>query len=117
MWVSRNAHATPMSLTALFPGATQDLSEITIPKSTLPTMEAVAVNQGQEIVADIVFRASQVYPQTEFDANPASRFYVEQNLPGTTTKVVNGITTAFVVHSFTVNILSPVSAFDADDAA
>lgn len=106
-----------MSLSTLFPGSTQDATEFTIQKATLPTLTAVADNPGQEIISAMIFRASQVYTQAEHDANQNSRFYVEENLPTTATKTVNGVVQSFIAYSFTVTVLSPIGQFDADDAA
>lgn len=106
-----------MSLLTLFPGSSQDAIEFTIQKSTLPTLTASADNPVQEIISAMVFRASQIYTIAAHDLSDSSRFYIEVNPVSATTKTVNGVSTGFIVHSFTVSVLSPVTPFDADDAA
>jgi hypothetical protein len=61
-----------ITLTELFPGATQDLTTITIPKSAFTGLTPLAVNKGDQILAAILIRSLTVYPLTKRGGNPTA---------------------------------------------
>lgn len=50
-----------ITLTQLFPGATQDATSVTIPKSALTGLTAIASNKADQIWAGLTARATSVY--------------------------------------------------------
>lgn len=58
-----------LTLDELFPGATQDATTVTIPKSALSRLTALAVNTADQIFAGINARGLEVYPIIKRDGD------------------------------------------------
>jgi hypothetical protein len=57
------------TLSALFPGATQDITTVTIPKAALTGLTAIASNNADQIFAGLVARAIAYYTPARRDGN------------------------------------------------
>ena len=60
------------TLAGIFPGATQTITEIVIPKSALAGLTAVAANGGDNIMAGITAAAMAYYTEVRRTGNPAA---------------------------------------------
>jgi|AntDeeMinimDraft_6_1070357.scaffolds.fasta_scaffold11791_2 hypothetical protein len=57
------------TLSDLFPGATQDITTVTIPKSALTGLTAIASNNADQIFAGLVARAIDYYTPARRDGD------------------------------------------------
>ncbi len=106
-----------VTLSELFPGASQDSTMVTIPKSALPTLTALADNRAESLLAAIVIRANEIFTTTARDADPTQSITVERDTPRIDRVFSStGTESNFLVRTLSVNFYEPYTEtpWDAD---
>lgn len=107
-----------LNLAELFPGATQTSTTITIPKSALPTLTALAENRAEALFAAMVIRANEVFTTTARDADPTRSISVERDSPRIDRVFSStGEESNYLVRTLSVNFYEPYTdtPWDADN--
>lgn len=107
-----------VTLTELFPGASQDSTMVMIPKSALPTLTAMAENRAEGILAAIVIRANTVFTTTARETDPDRSVTVERDTPRIDRVFsATGDETNYLVRTLNVNFYEPFvdTPWDADN--
>lgn len=105
------------TLGQIFPGATQDSTEITIPKSALD-MTALAENRADTIVAAILKRFAVVLTQEARDADLDRSVVVQEGRNSLTqTFSSTGVSTDWMVRTYEASLYKPaqLTPVNADD--
>jgi hypothetical protein len=107
-----------MSLIDIFPGATQDSAQITIPKADLLTLIAEENNRGDSIVVALLKSLLFAYPPNKRAVDPDVSIIVQEGRTLTETKYEGSVPVEFWQNrSIEVNLYSryeqpPLSASD-----
>ena len=79
------------ALTEIFPGATQDLNSVTIPKSSLATLTAASVNKGDAISAALLISLKNFYTAERRTAEPLTSIVAEVGRPSVDINFESGL--------------------------
>lgn len=79
------------ALTEIFPGATQNLTSITLPKSALLTLTAQEENRGDSISAAILISLKNFYTQERRTADPLISIVAEEGRPSVDINFESGL--------------------------